>query len=96
MGEYRRENTKHLFPKLMGEGACQVDIFKLFNANTDACTPSQMCYRPSGDKLENVKLIAVHHGLSSVHVMHHNTILISVHPPGGGTDEMAEKTLCCQ
>ena len=25
MGEYRRENAKHLFEKLMGEGSCQCD-----------------------------------------------------------------------
>ena len=26
MGEYRRENVKHLFPLLMGEEVCQLDI----------------------------------------------------------------------
>ena len=26
MGEYRRENTKHLFSYLIKEGACQLDI----------------------------------------------------------------------
>ena len=26
MGEYRRENTKHLFAYLMGEGTSQLDI----------------------------------------------------------------------
>ena len=26
MVEYRRENAKHLFVQLMGEGACQLDI----------------------------------------------------------------------
>ena len=25
MGEYRRENAKHLFAYLMGEAACQLD-----------------------------------------------------------------------
>ena len=26
MGEYRKENVKHLFAYLIGEGACQHDI----------------------------------------------------------------------
>ena len=26
MGEYRRENAKHLYALLMGEGMCQLDI----------------------------------------------------------------------
>ena len=26
MGEYREENAKHLFAKLMGKGACQIEI----------------------------------------------------------------------
>ena len=29
MGEYRRENAKHLFAELMGEGACQLDILDI-------------------------------------------------------------------
>ena len=29
MGEYKRENAKHVFAYLMGEGACQLDILDI-------------------------------------------------------------------